>query len=139
MRANEEKIFPMPDYYTRYRNNNHRGGCKSQQYSGENPTHILVSKGLWSCLPTRILVGKAPVSCWDLHSKGRAVMLPCDNATRPAFIADAFRLVATRTISSERSIPLIRPLVTLSAASLIPWPAPKPTSSTVSVGWISSR
>ncbi len=31
-------------------------------------------------------------------------MLPCDNATRPAFIADAFRLVATRTISSERSI-----------------------------------
>ncbi len=38
-------------------------------------------------------------------------MLPCDNATRPAFIADAFRLVATRTISSERSIPLIRPLV----------------------------
>src|SRR5438874_4503303 len=40
MRANEEKIFPMPDYYTRYRNNNHRGGCKSQQYSGENPTHI---------------------------------------------------------------------------------------------------
>src|SRR5438067_9780746 len=68
MRANEEKIFPMPDYYTRYRNNNHRGGCKSQQYSGENPTHILVSKGLWSCLPTRILVGKAPVSWWDLQS-----------------------------------------------------------------------
>ena len=26
MRANEEKIFPMPDYSTRYRNNNHREG-----------------------------------------------------------------------------------------------------------------
>jgi hypothetical protein len=30
---------------------------------GENPTHILVSKCLWSCLPTRICVGKAPVYC----------------------------------------------------------------------------
>src|SRR5947208_7111321 len=67
MRANEEKIFPMPDYSTRYRNNNHRGGCKSQQYYGENPTNILVNKCLWSCLPTRIIVVKAPVSCWDLH------------------------------------------------------------------------
>ena len=26
MRANEEKIFSMPDYSTRYRNNNHREG-----------------------------------------------------------------------------------------------------------------
>src|SRR5713101_517791 len=26
--------------------------CKSQQYYGENPTTILVSKCLWSCLPT---------------------------------------------------------------------------------------
>src|SRR6516162_2831041 len=25
MSANEEQVFPMPDYYTRYRNNNHRG------------------------------------------------------------------------------------------------------------------
>ena len=75
----------MPDYYTRYRNNNHRGGCKSQQYYGENPTHILVSKCLWSCLPTRIIVVKAPVSCWDLlvNALRSERILPSERAVCP--------------------------------------------------------
>src|SRR5258708_30261873 len=89
MGANEEKIFPMPDYYTRYRNNNHRGGCKSQQYYGENPTTILVSKCLWSCLPTRIIVVKAPVSCWDLlvNALRSERILPSELAVCPQSLA----------------------------------------------------
>src|SRR5579863_107701 len=42
--SNESKRLPKKSFIVLM--------CKSQQYSGENPTPILVSNYLWSCLPT---------------------------------------------------------------------------------------
>src|SRR5216684_1236756 len=51
---------------------------RTMSYHGENPTIILVSKQFQSSLPTRIIVVKGPVLCWDLHLGKASVTIISD-------------------------------------------------------------
>ena len=68
-----------------------------------------------------------------LSSNGRLSAEPCRRST---VLVVAFRFVALSTISSEGSTPATYPVGANSAASWMPTPGPKPTSRTLSFGWM---